>query len=215
MDNICHCFSCSALVDGLGRVSRGVQPLGLLGIFSTKVFVRLGKSPNRLRYFPTRGNIRTCASINPVVHCRTVCLVLCETMFPLFDCREVAMDGWTKGGIDVVCWNVQSLQHTIYPPNSPSLYFLPLLPLIPFPCCRCQYHLKGLVVTANTLHQFPADCPCLIGIQAEGKQQNDLHIIHDDIKVVSLLEGSLCLVGLYQFFFVEGFNPHCRKLPSN
>lgn len=62
------------------------------------------------------------------------------------------------------------------------------------------------MVTGDTLHQFPADCPCLIGVQTEGKQQNDLHIIHDDIKIVSLLDGSLCLLGLYQFFFVEGFN---------
>jgi len=26
--------------------------------------------------------------------------------------RDVAMDGWTKGGIDVVCWSVPSFQHT-------------------------------------------------------------------------------------------------------
>ena len=103
MDNICHCFLCLALAYGLGRESRGV-PLdlrslarqehpSLLGIFSTNLFVRLEKSPNRLRYFPTRGNIRSCASIKSVVYCRTVCLVLCETMFPLFDCRKIAMDG--------------------------------------------------------------------------------------------------------------------------
>ena len=59
----------------------GCNALGLLGIFSTNLFVRLGKSPNRLRYFPLVGNIRSCASIKSVVYCRTVCLVLCETMF--------------------------------------------------------------------------------------------------------------------------------------
>ena len=94
------------------------------------------------------------------------------------DYREVAMDGWTKGGIEVVYWSVPSFQHTIYPPKSPSLFSLPL---IPFPCCYSQYYLKGFVVTGDTLHQFPADCPCLIGVQAEGKQQNNLHIIYGDI----------------------------------
>lgn len=162
MDNICHCFLCLALAYGLGRESRGVQHPSLLGIFSTNLFVRLEKSPNRLRYFPLVGNISSCASIKSVVYCRTVCLVLCETMFPLFDCREVAMDGWTKGGIDVVCWSVPSFQHTIYPPKSPSLFFLLHLLLIPFSCCCCQYHLKRFVVTGDTLHQFLADSPCLI-----------------------------------------------------
>ena len=108
------------------------------------------------------------------------------------------MDGWTKGGIDVVCWSVPSFQHTIYPPKSPSLYFLPLLSLIPFSCCCCQNHLKRFVVTGDTFHQFSADSPCLIGVQLEGKQQNDLHVIYCDIQVISLLDGSLCLVWLYQ-----------------
>ncbi len=170
MNNVCHCFLCSVHADDSGRVSRGVPHLGLLGIFSTNMYVRLGKSPNKLRYFPTRGNIRTCPSIKSVVYCRTVCLVLCETMVPLFDCREVAMDGWTKGGIDVVCWNVPSFQHTIYPPKSPSLFSLPFLLLIPFSCRCCQYHLKGLVVTADTLHQFLADSPSLVGVKAKRKQ---------------------------------------------
>ena len=58
---------------------------------------------------------------------------------------------------------------------------LPLLPLISFSCCCCQYHLKWLMVAADSLHQFPTDCPCLIGVKAEGKQQNDLHIIYGDI----------------------------------
>lgn len=153
----------------LAGCPEGCSTLGLLGIFSTYSVVRLEKSPNRLRYFPIRGNIRSCASINPVVHCHTVCLVLCETMFPLFDCREVAMDGWTKGGIDVVCWSVPSFQHTIYPPKSPSLFSLPHLPLISFSCCCCQNHLKGLMVTGDTLHQFPTDCPCLVSVKVKGK----------------------------------------------
>ena len=89
-------------------------------------------------------------------------------MFP-FNCREVAMDGWTKGGIDVVYWSVPSFQHTIYPPKSPSLFFLLHLLLIPFSCCCCQYHLKWFVVTGDTLHQFLADCPCLIGVKARRK----------------------------------------------
>ena len=170
MDNICHCFLCLALAYGLGRESRGVQYPSLLGIFSTNLFVRLEKSPNRLRYFPTRGNIRSCASIKSVVYCRTVCLVLCETMFPLFDCRKIAMDGWTKGGIDVVCWSVPSFQHTIYPPKSPSLFSLLLLPLISFSCRCSQYYFKRLMVAFNTLHQFSADCHCLKGIKAKGKK---------------------------------------------
>ncbi len=37
-------------------VQRGATP---------RKFVRLGKSPNRLRYFPTRENIRICANIKP------------------------------------------------------------------------------------------------------------------------------------------------------
>jgi len=41
------------------------------------------------------------------------------------------MDGWTKGGTDVVCWSVSSFQHTIYPHKSPSLFPLPL-PLYSF-----------------------------------------------------------------------------------
>ena len=65
---------CSALADGLGRVSRGVQHLGLLGIFSTNSVVRLEKSPNKLRYFPPVGNTRACASIKSVVHCSAVCI---------------------------------------------------------------------------------------------------------------------------------------------
>ena len=121
--------SCSACADGLGRVSRGGQHLGLLGIFSTNSVVRLEKSPNRLRYFPTRGNIRTCVSIKSVVHCRA--LYTSPTLRLVFyDYREVAMDGWTKGGIEVVYWSVPSFQHTIYPPKSPSLFFLLLLPLM-------------------------------------------------------------------------------------
>ena len=67
--------SCSAPADGLGRESRGVQHLGLLGIFSTNSVVRLEKSPKRLRYFPPMGNTRACASIKYVVHCRAVCIV--------------------------------------------------------------------------------------------------------------------------------------------
>ena len=169
-----------ALADGLGRVSRGGQHLGLLGIFSTNSVVRLEKSPNRLRYFPTRGNIRTCVSIKSVVHCRA--LYTSPTLRLVFyDYREVAMDGWTKGGIEVVCWIVPSFQHTIYPSKSPSLFSLPLLPLIPFSCCCCQNHLKRFVVTGDTFHQFPADSPCLIGVQLEGKQQNDLHVIYGGI----------------------------------
>ena len=42
----------SASADGLGRESRGVQPLGLLGIFSGVATMQLEKSPNKLRYFP-------------------------------------------------------------------------------------------------------------------------------------------------------------------
>jgi hypothetical protein len=57
-------FSCSACADVLGRESRGGQPLGLLGIFSVVATMRLEKSPNRLRYFPLVGNIRTCASMD-------------------------------------------------------------------------------------------------------------------------------------------------------
>ena len=87
----------------------------------------------------------------------------------LFECREIAMDGWTKGGIDVVCWSVPSFQHTIYPPKSPSLFSLPLLPLIPFSCCCCQYHLKWLVVSLDSFHQFLANCPCLIRVKTESK----------------------------------------------
>ena len=205
MGNVCHCFLCSALADDSGRVSRGVQHLGLLGIFSTNKFVRLGKSPNWLRYFPPVGNNRSCASIKSVVYCHTLYLVCYRRCF-LFECREVAMDGWTKGGIDVVCWSVPSFQHTIYPPKRPSLFYPPLLQLISFSCCCCQYHLKRLVVTADSLHQFPADCPCLIGVQAKCKQQNDLHIIYGDIQVVSFLDGLLCLVLLYQLLFVERFD---------
>ena len=131
--------------------------------------------------FRLRGNTRTCTSINPVVHCRFLCFVRCETMFFLLDCRKGVMDGWTKGGIDVVCWSVPSFQHTIYPPKSPSLFPLPLFPLIPFSCCCCQYHLKWHVVAGDTLHQFLSDCPCLVGVKAKSKQQNDLHIIYGDI----------------------------------
>ena len=157
-----------ALADGLGRVSRGGQHLGLLGIFSTNSVVRLEKSPNRLRYFPTRGNIRTCVSIKSVVHCRA--LYTSPTLRLVFyDYREVAMDGWTKGGIEVVYWSVPSFQHTIYPPKSPSLFSLLLLPLISF-FCRCsQYYFKRLMVSADSLHHFLADCPCLVGVKARRK----------------------------------------------
>ena len=71
------------------------------------------------------------------------------------------MDGWAKGEIDSVLER-SMFQHTIYPPKSPSLFFLLLLPLIPFSSCCCQYHLKGLMAAGDTLHQFPADSPCLI-----------------------------------------------------
>ena len=40
---------CSTLADGLGRVSRGVQHLGLLGIFSTNSVVRLENYPMIVR----------------------------------------------------------------------------------------------------------------------------------------------------------------------
>jgi len=138
------------------------------------------RTPRPIGNFPLVGNIRTCASIKSVVHCRAVWFV-CYRRCILFDCREVAMDGWTKGGIDVVCWSVPSFQHTIYPPKSPSLFSLPHLPLISFSSCCCQYHLKWLMVAADTLHQFPTDCPCLIGVKSEGKQKNDLQIIYGDI----------------------------------
>ena len=85
------------------------------------------------------------------------------------DYREVAMDGWTKGGIDVVCWSVPSFQHTIYPPKSPSLFSLLLLPLISFSCRCSQYYFKRLMVSADPLHQFLADCPCLVGVKAKRK----------------------------------------------
>lgn len=157
-----------ALADGLGRVSRGGQHLGLLGIFSTNSVVRLEKSPNRLRYFPTRGNIRTCVSIKSVVHCRA--LYTSPTLRLVFyDYREVAMDGWTKGGIEVVYWSVPSFQHTIYPPKSPSLFSLLLLPLISFSCRCSQYYFKRLMVSADSLHHFLADCPCLVGVKARRK----------------------------------------------
>ena len=157
-----------ALADGLGRVSRGGQHLGLLGIFSTNSVVRLEKSPNRLRYFPTRGNIRTCVSIKSVVHCRA--LYTSPTLRLVFyDYREVAMDGWTKGGIEVVYWSVPSFQHTIYPPKSPSLFSLMLLPLISFSCRCSQYYFKRLMVSADSLHHFLADCPCLVGVKARRK----------------------------------------------
>ena len=86
-----------------------------------------------------------------------------------YDYREVAMDGWTKGGIEVVYWSVPSFQHTIYPPKSPSLFSLLLLPLISFSCRCSQYYFKRLMVACNTLHQFPADCPCLVGVKARRK----------------------------------------------
>lgn len=157
-----------ALADGLGRVSRGGQHIGLLGIFSTNSVVRLEKSPNRLRYFPTRGNIRTCVSIKSVVHCRA--LYTSPTLRLVFyDYREVAMDGWTKGGIEVVYWSVPSFQHTIYPPKSPSLFSLLLLPLISFSCRCSQYYFKRLMVSADSLHHFLADCPCLVGVKARRK----------------------------------------------
>ena len=57
----------SACADGLGRESRGVQPLGLLGIFSVVATMRLEKSPNRLGYFPLVGNIRPAPALNSVV----------------------------------------------------------------------------------------------------------------------------------------------------
>ena len=149
-------------------MSRGGQHLGLLGIFSTNSVVRLEKSPNRLRYFPTRGNIRTCVSIKSVVHCRA--LYTSPTLRLVFyDYREVAMDGWTKGGIEVVYWSVPSFQHTIYPPKSPSLFSLLHLPLISFSCRCSQYYFKRLMVSADSLHHFLADCPCLVGVKARRK----------------------------------------------
>ena len=45
--------------------------------------------------------------------------------------------------------------------------------------CR-QYHLERLMVSVNSLHQFPADCPCLVGVKSEGKQQNDLRTQRDN-----------------------------------
>ena len=62
------------------------------------------------------------------------------------------------------------------------------------------------MVSADSLNKFPADCPCLIRVKSEGKQKNNLHIIYGDIKVVSLLDGFLCLVGLNEFLFVDGFD---------
>ena len=47
------------------------------------------------------------------------------------------------------------------------------------------------MVTGDTLHQFPADSPCLIGVKSEGKQKNDLHIIYGDIQIVFLLDCPL------------------------
>jgi len=86
---------------------------------------------------PAPASIPSCIAI-------PVCLVYCETMFFFFDSREVAMDGWTKGGIDVVCWSVPSFQHTIYPPKSPSLFSLPLFPLIYFPVVAVSITSNGL-----------------------------------------------------------------------
>lgn len=90
------------------------------------------------------------------------------------------MDGWAKGEIDSVLER-SMFQHTIYPPKSPSLFSLLLLPLISFSCRCSQYYFKRLMVSADSLHHFPAEYPCLVGVKAEGKQQNDLHIIYGDI----------------------------------
>ena len=85
---------CSALADGLGRVSRGVQHIGLLGIFSTNSVVRLEKSPNRLRYFPPVGNTRAYASIMSVVHCRALYIAYSATWFLFLITGKLQ---WTDG----------------------------------------------------------------------------------------------------------------------
>jgi len=58
-------YFCTALAVGWG-VFREVQPLWLIGEFSALFAMRLGKFPNKLRYFPS-VNIRAAANVLPYI----------------------------------------------------------------------------------------------------------------------------------------------------